>query len=78
LGASAGEQAAGSVLAAVCYFGLDRFFHLLETRSWDWPFVLSVNLVMAGVVNGLVSVVAGWWLEWKASPVPRRGPRRNW
>lgn len=78
LGASAGEQAAGSVLAAVSFFGLDRFFHLLETRSWDWPFVLSVNLVMAGMVNGLVSVVMGWWLEWKASPVPRRGPKRSW
>lgn len=78
LGASAGEQAAGSVLAAVSYFGLDRFFHLLETRSWDWPFVLSVNLVMAGMVNGLVSVAMGWWLEWKSGPMPRRSSRRNW
>jgi len=78
LGASAGEQAAGSVLAAVSYFGLDRFFHLLESRSWDWPFVLSVNLVMAGMVNGLVSVAMGWWLEWKSSPAPRSNRRRNW
>lgn len=78
LGASAGEQAAGSVLAAVSYFGLDRFFHLLESRSWDWPFVLSVNLVMAGMVNGLVSVAMGWWLEWRANPTQRRGLRRSW
>ena len=78
LGASAGEQAVGSVLAAVSYFGLDRFFHLLETRSWDWPFLLSVNLVVAGIVNGLVSVAMGWWLEWKAHPFPRRESRRSW
>jgi len=78
LGASAGEQAAGSVLAAVSYFSLDRFFHLLETRSWDWPFVLSVNLVLAGMVNGLVSVAMGWWLEGKSGPIPRRSRRRNW
>lgn len=71
LGASAGEQAAGSVLAAVSYFGLDRFFHLVETRSWDWPFSLSVSLVVAGVANGLVSVVLGWWLE-RAEEFPAR------
>ena len=76
LGASAGEQAAGSVLAAVTYFALDRFFHLLEIRSWDWPFALSVNLVVAGLVNGVVSVALGWWLERQSEPSPRRVTRR--
>lgn len=78
LGASAGEQAAGSVLAAVSYFGLDRFFHLLETRSWDWPFALSVSLVVAGGVNGFASVAMGWWLEWKAQSSLRTTSRRSW
>jgi cell shape-determining protein MreD len=78
LGASAGEQAAGSVLASVSFFALDRFFHLVETRSWDWPFVLSVNLVIAGLVNGLVSVAIGWWLEWRANPTSSRVSRRSW
>ena len=78
LGASAGEQAAGSVLAAVSYFGLDRFFHLLEVRHWQWPFLLSVNLVVAGGVNGFVSVVMGWWLEWKSEPSLRSAVRRRW
>lgn len=76
LGASAGEQAAGSVLAAVSYFALDRLFHLVETRSWDWPFALSVSLVIAGLVNGLVSVALGWWLERKAELPARRVSRR--
>ncbi len=62
-GASAGEQAAGSVLAAVAFFALDRFLHLLETRSWDWPFVLSVAMVLAGLSNGVASVLMGWWLD---------------
>ncbi len=62
-GASAGEQAAGSVLAAVAFFALDRFLHLLETRSWDWPFALSMSMVMAGLSNGVASVLMGWWLE---------------
>lgn len=76
LGGSAGEQAAGSVLAAVTYFALDRFFHLVETRSWDWPFALSVNLVVAGLVNGFVSVALGWWLERKPELPTRRVSRR--
>lgn len=76
LGASAGEQAAGSVLAAVSYFGLDRFFHLVETRSWDWPFSLSVSLVVAGVANGLVSVALGWWLD-RAEEFPARRVSRR-
>ena len=76
LGASAGEQAAGSVLVAVIYFGLDRFLHLLEIRSWEWPFALSVNLVVAGLVNGIVSVGLGWWLERQSEPSARRVSRR--
>lgn len=62
-GASAGEQAAGSVLAAVAFFALDRFLHLLESRTWAWPFGLNVAIILGGVVNGAVSVVMGWWLE---------------
>ena len=62
-GASAGEQAAGSVLAAVAFFALDRVLHLLETRAWEWPFFLNVSIVMGGLVNGVASVVMGWWLE---------------
>ncbi len=76
-GSSAGEQAAGSVLAAVAFFALDRFLHLLETRAWAWPFALSVSMVLAGSVNGVVSVLMGWWLEPEARfPTPSRGRRR--
>lgn len=75
-GASAGEQAAGSVLAAVAFFGLDRFLHLLETRAWDWPFVLSVSMVLAGLANGVASVLMGWWLEQEERfPQPSRRRR---
>ena len=62
-GASAGEQAAGSVLAGVAFFALDRLLHLLETRAWEWPFLLNVSIVLGGFVNGVASVVMGWWLE---------------
>lgn len=62
-GASAGEQAAGSVLAAVAFFALDRFLHLLENRAWDWPFGLNVAIILGGLVNGVTSVAMGWWLE---------------
>ena len=76
-GASAGEQAAGSILAAVAFFALDRFLHLLETRSWDWPFSLSVALVLGGLANGLASVAMGWWLEAENRfPIPTRARRR--
>jgi cell shape-determining protein MreD len=76
-GASAGEQAAGSVLAAVAFFALDRFLHLLETRSWDWPFSLSVSLVLAGLTNGVAAVLMGWWLEQADRfPAPSRSRRR--
>lgn len=76
-GASAGEQAAGSVLAAVAFFALDRFLHLLETRSWDWPFSLSVSMVLAGLTNGVAAVLMGWWLEQaERFPVPSRNRRR--
>lgn len=76
-GASAGEQAAGSVLAAVAFFALDRFLHLLETRSWDWPFALSVSMVLAGLSNGLAAVLMGWWLEQENRfPAPGRSRRR--
>lgn len=77
LGASAGEQLAGSVLAAVSYLACDRFFHLVETRSWDWPFALSISLVVAGLVNGFVSVALGWWLEQKTEFPARRYSRRT-
>ena len=76
-GASAGEQAAGSVLAAVAFFSLDRFLHLAETRSWAWPFALSVSLVFGSLVNGVAGVLMGWWLEPEARfPTPARGRRR--
>lgn len=76
-GASAGEQAAGSVLAAVAFFALDRLLHLGETRAWGWPFSLSVSLVLAAVVNGAAAVGMGWWLEPSASfPAPGRVRRR--
>jgi len=62
-GASAGEQAVGSVLAAVCFFALDRLLHLLETRAWGWPFALSVSIILASFSNGVAAVLMGWWLE---------------
>jgi len=77
-GASAGEQAAGSVLAAVAFFALDRLLHLLETRSWEWPFALSVSMVLAGLTNGVTAVLMGWWLEQDDRfPVPSRNRRRS-
>ena len=76
-GASAGEQAAGSVLAAVAFFALDRVLHLLETRAWEWPFLLNVSIVLGGLVNGVASVVMGWWLEQEDRfPVTSRARRR--
>ena len=76
-GASAGEQAAGSVLAAVAFFALDRLLHLMETRAWEWPFLLNVSIVLGGLVNGVVSVVMGWWLEQEDRfPVASRTRRR--
>lgn len=76
-GASAGEQAAGSVLAAVAFFALDRFLHLLEIRAWDWPFLLNVAIILGALVNGMASVVMGWWLEQEERfPAPARGRRR--
>lgn len=60
--ASAGEQIAGAILASVSFFVLDRILHELEVRSWAWPFSLSVALVVAGGVNGLVSWGMGIWL----------------
>lgn len=76
-GASAGEQAAGSVLAAVAFFVLDHLFHGMETRTWNWPFPLSVAMILAGVVNGLAAVPMGWWLEREHRPAmsPRRSRR---
>lgn len=77
-GASAGEQAAGSVLAAVAFFAWDRFLHLVETRAWEWPFALSVSMVLAGLVNGLAAVVMGWWLEPESRfPTTARARRRG-
>lgn len=76
-GASAGEQAAGSVLAAVAFFALDRFLHLLEIRMWDWPFTLNVAIILGAIVNGAASVAMGWWLEQEDRfPAPARGRRR--
>jgi len=77
-GASAGEQAAGSVLAAVAFFALDRFLHLLETRTWSWSFALSMSMVLAGLTNGVAAVLMGWWLE-KVDrfPVPSRNRWRS-
>ena len=76
-GASAGEQAAGSVLAAVAFFALDRFLHLMEVRSWDWPFVLNVAIILGAIVNGVAGVVMGWWLEQENRfPSPARARRR--
>jgi hypothetical protein len=67
--AFAGEQIAGAILASVAFFVLDRFLHELEVRSWAWPFSLSVALVLAGGVNGLVSWAMGTWLGRKPAQV---------
>lgn len=76
-GASAGEQAAGSVLAAVAFFSVDRFLHLLEMRTWDWPFGLNVAIILGALVNGVAGVVMGWWLEQEDRfPAPARARRR--
>ena len=63
VGASWGEQAVGSILAAVAFFAWDRFLHCWEVRAWAWPFSLNVALVIAGMTNGLVSVLLGIWLK---------------
>ena len=68
VGASAAEQMVGSILAAVTYFVADRVLHGLEVRQWSWPFTLSISLVLASFVNGLVSVALGWGLETGAGP----------
>ena len=75
VGASAAEQIVGSILAAVTYFVADRILHGLEVRQWSWPFALSIALVLASLVNGLVSVALGWWLETRARPVHVRFTR---
>ncbi|MCX6936115.1 MAG: hypothetical protein NTZ01_08030 [Verrucomicrobia bacterium] len=77
VGSSASEQVVGSVLASVAFFVCDRFFHGLEARLWSWPFSLSVSLVTAGLVNGIVSVALGWWLEWRSLPSRVRAVRRK-
>jgi len=69
MGASAGEQIAGAILASVAFFVLDRILHELEVRSWAWPFSLSVALVVAGGVNGLTSWGIGTWLGRKPAQV---------
>lgn len=76
IGASAGEQAVGSVLAGVAYFALDRFLHLLEIRLWEWPFSLNLALIAGGTVNGVVAVVFGWILELNIPTTPRTTRRR--
>jgi len=68
VGASAAEQMVGSILAAVTYFVADRVLHGLEVRQWSWPFTLSISLVLASFVNGLVSVALGWCLDTGAGP----------
>jgi hypothetical protein len=75
VGASWGEQAVGAILAGVAFFTWDRFLHCWEVRSWSWPFSLSIALVIAGTINGLVSVVLGTWLGRRPDParVLRRG-----
>ena len=51
--------------------------HLLETRAWEWPFLLNVSIVLGGLVNGAASVVMGWWLEQEDRfPVTSRARRR--
>jgi hypothetical protein len=66
VGASWGEQAVGAILAGVGFFAWDRFLHCWEFREWAWPFSLSVALVLAGILNGLVSVPLGLWLNTRA------------
>lgn len=75
VGSSWGEQAVGAILAGVAFFTWDRFLHCWEVRSWSWPFSLSIALVIAGTINGLVSVVLGAWLGRRSEPVRvlRRG-----
>jgi len=63
VGSSWGEQVVGSILAAVGFFAWDRFLHCWEVRAWAWPFSLSVALVIAGTMNGLVAVLLGIWLK---------------
>jgi hypothetical protein len=55
-----------------------RFLHCWEFREWAWPFSLSVALVLAGILNGLVSVPLGLWLNSRAEKVRVRvaGRRR--
>jgi len=75
VGASWGEQAVGAVLAGVAFFTWDRFLHCWEVRSWSWPFSLSIAIVIAGTINGLVSVILGTWLgrRSESARVLRRG-----
>ena len=77
VGASAPEQMVGSILAAATYFVADRVLHGLEVRQWSWPFTLSISLVLASFVNGLVSVALGWCLETGARPARVRMPGRG-
>lgn len=77
VGASWGEQAVGSILAGVGFFAWDRFLHCWEFREWAWPFSLSLALVFAGVMNGLVSVLLGLWLQPRGERVRARGPGRR-
>jgi cell shape-determining protein MreD len=69
VGASWGEQAVGAILAGVGFFAWDRFLHCWEFREWAWPFSLSVALVLAGILNGIVSVPLGLWLNSRAEKV---------
>lgn len=75
VGSSWREQAVGAILAGVAFFTWDRFLHCWEVRSWSWPFSLSMALVVAGTINGLVSVLLGTWLGRRSEPamVHRRG-----
>ena len=77
VGASAAEQAVGSILAAVTYFVADRILHGMEVRQWSWPFSLSISLVLASFINGLASVALGWWLETRARPAHVRTAKRG-
>ncbi len=73
-GASWGEQLVGSILAGVGFFAWDRFLHCWEVRAWAWPFSLSVALVLAGTMNGFVSVLLGYGMK---TPQRRVGVRRT-
>ncbi|MDA0324239.1 MAG: hypothetical protein O2830_01160 [Verrucomicrobia bacterium] len=78
VGASWGEQIVGSILAGVGFFAWDRFLHCWEVRAWAWPFSLSVALVLAGTMNGLVSVLLGYWMKTQQVRVgARRTGRRG-